>query len=202
MKLNRVELSIVIGLILTIFLTSFCSFAGACSNIRGDVIRLHVQANSDSEEDQALKLQVRDRVLEETEQLFLSAQDKAEAAELVKKNLPAIQSAACQVVLENGYDYDVEVTFQNEYFTTREYDNFTLPAGRYDAVRVKIGAAQGHNWWCVMFPPLCIPAVESEQKVETVIGADGKEIISNRPKYEFKFKILEVLEDIGEWFRR
>ena len=77
-----------------------------------------------------------------TEQLFLSAQDKAEAAELVKKNLPAIQSAAHQVVLENGYDYDVEVTFQNEYFTTREYDNFTLPAGRYDAVRVKIGAAQ------------------------------------------------------------
>ena len=202
MKLNRVELSIVIGLILTIFLTSFCSFAGACSNIRRDVIRLHVLANSDSEEDQALKLQVRDRVLEETEQLFLSAQDKAEAAELVKKNLPAIQSAACQVVLENGYDYDVEVTFQNEYFTTREYDNFTLPAGRYDAVRVKIGAAQGHNWWCVMFPPLCIPAAESEQKVETVIGVDGKEIISNRPKYEFKFKILEVLEDIGEWFRR
>ena len=202
MKLNRVELSIVIGLILTIFLTSFCSFAGACSNIRQDVIRLHVLANSDSEEDQALKLQVRDRVLEETEQLFLSAQDKAEAAELVKKNLPAIQSAAHQVVLENGYDYDVEVTFQNEYFTTREYDNFTLPAGRYDAVRVKIGAAQGHNWWCVMFPPLCIPAAESEQKVETVIGVDGKEIISNRPKYEFKFKILEVLEDIGEWFRR
>lgn len=202
MKLNRVELSIVIGLILTIFLTSFCSFAGACSNIRQDVIRLHVLANSDSEEDQALKLQVRDRVLEETEQLFLSAQDKAEAAELVKKNLPAIQSAARQVVLENGYDYDVEVTFQNEYFTTREYDNFTLPAGRYDAVRVKIGAAQGHNWWCVMFPPLCIPAAESEQKVETVIGVDGKEIISNRPKYEFKFKILEVLEDIGEWFRR
>ena len=202
MKLNRVELSIVIGLILTIFLTSFCSFAGACSNIRQDVIRLHVLANSDSEEDQALKLQVRDRVLEETEQLFLSAQDKAEAAELVKKNLPAIQSAAHQVVLENGYDYDVEVTFQNEYFTTREYDNFTLPAGRYDAVRVKIGAAQGHNWWCVMFPPLCIPAAESEQKVETVIGADGKEIISNRPKYELKFKILEVLEEIGEWFRR
>ena len=202
MKLNRVELSIVIGLILTIFLTSFCSFAGACSNIRRDVIRLHVLAHSDSEEDQALKLQVRDRVLEETEQLFLSAQDKAEAAELVKKNLPAIQSAARQVVLENGYDYDVEVTFQNEYFTTREYDNFTLPAGRYDAVRVKIGAAQGHNWWCVMFPPLCIPAAESEQKVETVIGVDGKEIISNRPKYEFKFKILEVLEDIGEWFRR
>ena len=202
MKLSRVELSIVIGLILTIFLTSFCSFAGACSNIRQDVIRLHVLANSDSEEDQALKIQVRDRVLEETEQLFLSAQDKAEAAELVKKNLPTIQSAAHQVVLENGYDYDVEVTFQNEYFTTREYDNFTLPAGRYDAVRVKIGAAQGHNWWCVMFPPLCIPAAESEQKVETVIGVDGKEIISNRPKYEFKFKILEVLEDIGEWFRR
>ncbi|MBC8570784.1 stage II sporulation protein R [Zongyangia hominis] len=201
MKTNRVELSLAIGLILTILLTSFCSFAGACGQIRQDVIRLHVLANSDTDADQALKLRVRDRVLEETEQIFLNAGDKQDAAKRVQESLPAIETAARQVIDENGYDYDVNVTFQNEYFTTREYENFTLPAGHYDAVRVKIGEAAGKNWWCVMFPPLCIPAAESEKKVESVIGEDGAEIISNKPKYEFKFKILEVFEDIGQWFR-
>ncbi len=150
--MKRLEISLAAGLILAVFIGSFTSFARDTGEIRADVMRLHILANSDSAADQLLKLQVRDRVLSG----FSGGATKAEATQKLK--LAQIEAAAEEEILRRGYSYHVKAGLVNMYFESRAYNGVTLPAGRYDAVRVEIGEAKGQNWWCVMFPPMCIPA--------------------------------------------
>lgn len=119
-------------------------------------IRLHVRANSDSQADQDLKLQVRDGILDYTTNLLSSTDDKTEAMALVQENLPELASAAQEVVAQNGFDYPVRASLKEEYFEYREYDGFYLPADVYDSLIVEIGSGEGHNWWCVIFPAVCL----------------------------------------------
>lgn len=180
--MKRWELSILIGLVLAIFTTSITGFAQQCSAVRGATVRLHILANSDSERDQALKLQVRDAVLDSVEDTLARAATREEALALAEQSLPSVERTARETLRANGCTDDVRAEIVNMYFATRKYDNgVVMPAGRYDAVRILIGEGAGRNWWCVMFPPLCLPAAEpdkaadeSAEQGEAAAAVDGK----------------------------
>ena len=197
MKLFRKAL--ILGVVLTVLCT-ITGFAGQCETISDQVLRLHVLANSDSQEDQELKLKVRDRVLECSAHMLDGAQNRAQAEALTEQNLQEIQQAAQEEVYRQGYDYPVRVELTNMHFNTRVYETVTLPAGEYDALRVSIGEAKGHNWWCVMFPPMCLPAAEQSKELEDVLDPAQMEIVEGGSQYEVKLKTIEVLEDIKSWF--
>lgn len=181
---NIFKVALAIGLILSI---SVCCVQAAQQNkLSQKLVRLHVLANSDSQEDQELKLKVRDAVLE-------VGVDKRPEPE----DLERVQQAAVQCLRQNGYDYDAKVTYEKMYFETRDYDGFSLPAGYYSAIRVAIGEAKGKNWWCVVYPSLCTGFAEATAEGEltdeevSYIKKDGK-------KYVVKFKLQEM---ISQWSR-
>lgn len=188
-----------IAFVLTV-IYSVIPFEAQCSELSDDVFRLHILANSDSEEDQSLKIKVRDRVLEFTEDLFNSASSKEEAENIISENLQEISNAAYQTVLDNGYDYKVTAEITNMYFTTRYYEGYTLPSGMYDALRITIGEGEGHNWWCVMYPSICISsAEEKDSKAKEALNDDEYDIVRNE-QYQYKFKIVEMFEKICSLF--
>lgn len=171
------------------------------SDIASSVLRLHVVANSDSEKDQALKLKVRDAVLDKFSQIAQNTESKNEAMILAEESKDEIIKAAESIVLSEGYDYPVTVSVGKTDFPTKFYKNIALPKGRYDAVNVKIGSGSGKNWWCVMYPPLCVAdplsltAPEESLKVlSDSLGEENYKIItdSEDKKIKIKFKILEL----------
>lgn len=161
------------------------------------VVRLHILANSDSDEDQALKLQVRDRVLDRAAEILTESADRAAAERALRAALPELESLAADEIARRGYDYPVTAELADTAFPTREYDGFALPAGRYLALRLVIGAGEGHNWWCVVFPPLCT-AVSSDL-AQTAMAAglteDDVQLITESDNgYVLKFKSIELWE--------
>ena len=165
---------------------------------------MHVLANSDNEEDQALKLKVRDVVLNEVSELCLDVSDIEEAKNKINNEIPNIEAEIKNYMKTLGYDYDVSIDFDEEIYATREYEEFSFPAGKYLSMQVKIGSAEGKNWWCVLFPPMCLSsAVESKADAEATlmnIGLSGEQykIIteSDNAKYNVRFKILETIEKV------
>lgn len=168
--------------------------------IYSEMIRLHVLADSDDEDEQTLKLKVRDAVLEKVTELTDGVTDTEQALEIVERNLQDLAEIGEQVVLKNGYDHEVTAEIGREVYPEREYEGFKLPAGEYYSLMIKIGKAEGQNWWCVLFPPLCTAAAEEQNEVfiaagftedqyRTVTETDGV-------KYKVKFKILEIFEEI------
>lgn len=166
-------------------------------------VRLHVVANSDSGEDQAQKLRVRDAVLKQVSGLTAGCRDAKAARQAIGENLDKIQKAAQEQLLKENSPYSVEVSLGKEKFPTRYYDTFTLPAGTYPALRVKIGEAQGHNWWCVVFPSLCTAATaDMVEEYAQVGGFDSQEaelITGGEEKYELRFKSFEWLQGFLSW---
>ena len=165
--------------------------------LASQVIRLHVLANSDSEEDQALKLEVRDRVLETTSALLAGETEPQAAAVLLDQHLDDIAQTAAQEISAQGHDDRVEVRLEQTWFPTRQYQGISLPAGNYLALRVLIGAAKGHNWWCVVFPNLCLPAV-SERALEASTLTPGQISLlqEEETSYVFRFKTLEFWQSL------
>lgn len=194
-------LTVILILILTILASTIEVFAADCKDIRNDVLRLHILANSDSKNDQDLKLMVRDEILKLDNKLFASAQSKENAKEKMSQSLDMIKAQAIAVLRKNGCYDNVNVELTNMYFTTREYDAFTLPAGMYDALRVTIGKAEGKNWWCVLYPPLCIPAVSHDEAMD-ILTDEESNIIKSGEKYQFKFAIVELIEGIKAGFSK
>ena len=167
-----------------------------CAEIPNNVFRFHILANSDTEEDQALKLKVRDKVLERTKILFDTANSKSDAEEFVKANLETIEEIAQNEVYKNGYNYPVKAEIVNMHFDTRHYESYTLPAGMYDALRITIGNAKGHNWWCVMYPSICIStADEGKDRAKDVLSDDEYSLVTD-DKVEYKFFIVELFQKI------
>ena len=170
--------------------------------IYSSVIRLHVLANSDSEEDQALKLKVRDAILAEGNHLFSTCTDRDEAIKKLSANIGEIQSIAERCIAEEGYDYPVKIAFDNEEYPTRNYEGMSFPEGSYLSLRVSIGDGEGQNWWCVLFPPLCLDAATEKSADDAFIAvglnAEEYKIITenDQPKYKVRFKILEAFEQI------
>ena len=165
------------------------------------VVRLHVLANSDSEEDQALKLQVRDAVLDRAEDLLAQPSSRAEAEGKLRGQLLEFERLAEAVVREAGYDYEVTAELTDTEFPTREYEDFTLPAGEYLALRILIGDAAGRNWWCVVFPPLCTAASADVPASALAAGftEDEVRLITEEDRgYVLKFKAVEFWETLRE----
>lgn len=193
--MKRLDIALLFAVVFSVCAASFSGFAADCDAVRQNTLRLHILANSDSAADQELKLAVRDRILENTEELFESPRSLGEAETAARNHLADIEAAARAEIGLRGYDYPVKAEVVNMYFTTRRYDNVTLPAGRYDAVRVEIGAAEGKNWWCVLFPPLCVPAATptpAEPLREQI------ENLGKTPQYIPKFAVVELAESIKE----
>lgn len=167
------------------------------AEIYEDTLRLHILANSDSEEDQELKIKIRDRLLLEYGEELKCGEDIAEAVEIVSERLEDIESDVEKWIEEYGYSYDASVTLSREWYDTRVYEDFTLPKGEYTSLRVIIGEGEGKNWWCVMFPPLCLDiASERAPADDAVSGYSNEEILLIRDKkYNVKFKILELISD-------
>ena len=199
MKLTRWEWSLLTAFLLSLWLCCFSAFAGECGQVRQDTLRLHILANSDSREDQALKLLVRDRILEETAEVFSGAASREEAILAAESAMPQILDTARQVIEEEGFSYSVTGKVERVYFNTRQYDNAILPAGLYDAVQIKIGKAEGQNWWCVLFPPLCVGAALPEDWGEE--SAVMEEIEEISMEFVPKFAAVEWVEGILEKLR-
>jgi stage II sporulation protein R len=196
------EKSLCLSLILTV-LFSFTGLDAGCEDIPNHVLRLHVLANSNSEEDQALKLKVRDRILTICAGMLDGVKSRSDAEQAVAAELPQIQSAAEDEIRRQGYQYPVRAELTNMYFTTRRYENVTLPAGEYDALRVTIGSGKGHNWWCVLFPALCLPAAEAPAELQDVLNRNEMQIVTGKNGgYEVKFKSVEMYEQLRDWLER
>ena len=139
---------------------SFARFQAVCREVRADTLRLHIVANSDSAWDQELKLRVRDSMLQEVSALFEKVPNQAQAVQTARRQLPRLQAAAERAVRENGSRQQVRVRLVRMRFPTTHYEGFSLPAGEYDALRIELGKAAGHNWFCVLYPGLCLPSAE------------------------------------------
>ena len=169
-------------------------FFDSCEELSEDVLRVHIRANSDSAADQCLKLQVRDRVLRECSRYYVGCADKQEALAVTHEHLDEIERAAADEIRSSGFGYPVSAEVGEMYFSTRYYDDFTMPAGRYDALRLTIGAGEGQNWWCVMYPSLCVGAA-CEDAMRSGLD-DGEYQVVTADRLDFRFKLVEVYENI------
>ena len=194
-KLRIAEISVAFALVIAVVF-SVIGFGKECEDIRDDVVRLHILANSDSEADQQVKLAVRDALLNGGKELFNGTVNKDSAEYMLEVQKDELIRIADNVLKENGFNYTAQIYLTKEYFTTRTYENFTLPAGEYLALKVVLGSGEGHNWWCVMVPPLCLPAASENADIDAVFGEDGADIIQSGAKYEIRFKIVEIIESI------
>lgn len=207
-KNPKVKMVIILSFLLFIY-TTICAFSYAqniSTDIANNVFRLHVIANSDSEEDQNLKYKVRDNLLSYMNEICGNCKTKQEAISLVEKNKENFKQIALDTIKNEGYSYDVNINIGNFKFPTKNYGDISLPAGFYDALRVEIGEAKGHNWWCVMFPPLCFVDVtsgvvpeESKELLENNLSEEEFALVSDSSDSEiqFKFKLLEFFNQNG-----
>jgi stage II sporulation protein R len=205
---NRFRTSLFIMLLLFCGISMGIIKANAIHNselqkgIAEDIIRFHVIANSDSAQDQALKLKVKDKLVECLSPLLSNAKSITEARTIISENLALIQASAEASIKQNGYHYPVKVTLENCYFPLKVYGNCTFPPGVYEALRVKIGAAEGKNWWCVMFPPLCmvdetysIVDEKTDQKLKHLLTEEEYDtLVSQKKPVKVKFKLWETLK--------
>lgn len=179
-----------------------CCASAAQSALADRVLRLHVVANSDDAEDQALKLSVRDAILAETGPLLDGAANSAGAEKLLAPRLEELEQAAERVLSAAGCEDGVTVTITDQWFPTRQYDTFALPAGSYRALKVVIGAGEGQNWWCVVFPPLCFGSVIEQAEETAVLSEEQTALISGQDgEYVLKFRIIEWWEELVHRFR-
>lgn len=166
------------------------------------MIRLHVIANSDSKADQTLKLAVRDRVLEQAQDIYDDCRSREQAQQRLEACLPQLEQAGAEVIAQEGYDYPVRAELTECWFPTKEYDGFALPAGEYTALRVVIGEGKGQNWWCVAFPPLCVGAASQSMDEVTEAGYFTQEqcrlMAQEEGGYLLKFRGMELLGELQE----
>lgn len=173
----------------------------AATGVYDGVIRLHVLANSDSEQDQALKLEVRDAILEDSEGLLDGVTTREEAAERIRAAIPRMEAVAKARLGELGCEADVCVTLDREDYPRRVYEDLALPAGEYLSLRVQIGEAAGQNWWCVLFPPMCLSAASAERESACLAAGltEGQYRMITDTKgaqYKLRFKVVEVAEQL------
>lgn len=203
-KINRILLLIFL-LILFISINAISYVDAVSQNLSQNVFRLHVIANSDSEEDQNLKYIVRDEVLEYVNSISKDIKNKSEMISLLEQNMDNIKEIAKNTIIEHGYNYNVNIEIGNFAFPTKTYGDISFPASYYDALKIEIGQSSGQNWWCVMFPPLCFVDVssgivpnESKKVLENNLSSEEYELVStNEEEVSFKFKLIEFLQNIN-----
>lgn len=206
MQKKRILQGIELGLLmaLAVFFALGTALERQQQDISRRILRLHVVANSDSDEDQTLKLKVRDAVLTEADSLLAGAESRDQAAYILGQNLEQLEQAAEAVLAAEGSSQDAVVTLDRELFGTRYYDTFALPGGYYDALRITLGCGSGHNWWCVVYPQICSAALTDQRSVAVMGGLTEDQAMlleGAEPEYEFRFRVLELFEDMLGWFR-
>lgn len=205
---NKIKITLILILLLSlyIFINAYSYVNAVSSNLSNNVFRLHIIANSDSEEDQNLKYIVRDNLLEYMNKICSNCSTKDDAIQIVNSHLQEFQEIAEKTIKENGYSYPVTVEVGNFEFPTKTYGDISFPAGNYDALRVKIGESNGKNWWCVMFPPLCfidtttgVVSEESKEQLQENLEEEEYKIVSDtdNPGFAIKFKLIELFEKSG-----
>lgn len=174
------------------------------SQLADKMLRLHVLANSDSKEDQALKLKVRDQLLVEVGPWLEQQKDVTGVKQSLTSHIPEMTKMAEAVIAKEGYSYPVHVELEETWFPTRTYEGFALPAGKYEALRVIIGEGAGKNWWCVVFPPLCLASsTETVTDEAKDAGLDDKQvflILEDKDEYVIKFRAIEMWENLKHHF--
>ncbi len=184
-----------------LLLADAAAFLRDWRSVCSDYLRLHVIAASDSAEDQRLKLAVRDEVLRAGAALFDGSVCAADARDRILPEKERLIAAAEAVLRKNGCRDAVKLSVTREYFPERSYESITLPPGIYEAVKVTVGEGKGHNWWCVMFPPLCLPAADGDAEA-LITEAGGAEFLTRPEKYEIRFRLAELLGKALEKLRR
>ena len=211
----KVRLSILVLSLIVVMSIMSISISGevkkistASEDYKNKLIRFHVIANSDSDEDQNLKLKVRDAVIDYLQPKLELSSSIEESETIIKSEYKELENISKNIVLENGYKYDISVGIDYSTFPTKQYSNVVLPAGEYKALRIIIGEGKGKNWWCVMFPPLCfvdeqssIIDTETDKKLREILTEEEYELIAQNNKkqvnkVEVKFKIVEILQNI------
>lgn len=213
-KIKEDKKNILISLFIGFFITFVFMFTTKIysqniqSNISEELIRFHILANSDLEEDQNLKITVKNEIINLLENELKESTSKDETKELLTENIENIIAKAQEIVIENGYEYNVDAKITTAYFPTKVYGDITLPAGEYEALQITIGEAKGQNWWCVMFPPLCFVDVTSkevpiEDKIllQNILSEEEYNIIANYSNesdvsIKIKFKIVEAWQEL------
>ena len=198
-RLKLLEWILLVGMVL--LLASGTAAMRTQDQLADKVVRLHVLANSDSGEDQALKLQVRDAVLSSAEIFLSSVSDRKEAEGILRGQLLEFETVAQETVRAAGYDYPVSVELADTEFPTKAYEGFVLPAGEYLALRVLIGEAEGQNWWCVVYPPLCTALAVEVPATARAAGFSEEElclVTEDGPSYVLKFKAVEFWETLRQ----
>lgn len=190
--MRKIKIFIPIFLIL-LLISSIVKPIITSESISQKVFRLHILANSDTTDDQNLKLLVKDEILKLSSELFTNANSVNEAKSIADDNSKIFENTALKVIKDNGYNYDVSVYTDKEYFNTRKYDGFIMPAGEYNTLKIVIGNGEGHNWWCVMYPSVCISGCTDD--FDEIMSEDEKEMLTSS-KFIPKFKIIELYECI------
>lgn len=211
----KIRLSILILSLVVVISIMTISISGevkkistASEDYKDKLIRFHVIANSDSDEDQNLKLKVRDAVINYLQPKLLESESIEESESIIKSEYDELEKISKNIILENGYNYDVKIGIDYSEFPTKQYSNIVLPAGEYKALRIIIGEGKGKNWWCVMFPPLCfvdeekgIIDKETDDKLREVLTEEEYELIAQKTnkqtnRVQVKFKIVEIVQNI------
>jgi stage II sporulation protein R len=188
--LPALAVTVVIGMI---------PFFSSCGELYDDVLRVHIKANSDSAADQSLKLAVRDRVVSECAACYDGCETKEDALRITREHLGEIEAIARDEIRASGFDYAVTAQVGEAYFHTRAYEDFTMPAGWYDALRLTIGDGSGENWWCVMYPALCVGAACRDEMREKL--DEGEYRVVTADKVDFRFRAVEIFEDFLNLFK-
>ena len=195
---KNLHFGVLIGLICAITL-SFARFDASCTELRHNVLRLHIIANSDSQADQCVKLLVRDSILQSTATAFDECCDLESAIIAAQEEIEAITENANSVLKANGMNYGATARIGKAYFDNREYDDFTLPAGEYTSLIVTLGEGVGKNWWCVVFPTICLPSADAASLSDSV-SKNSAVVAQNPTKYVLRFKFAEWYEDFKRKF--
>ena len=196
MKRKAFNISLICALISCIML-SMVGFKNSCNEMYDNIIRIRIIANSDSKQDQELKIRIRNAVLEGSNELFESATSYEDAVLITEENLDVLLQIAEDTVQEYGYDYDVSLELREEFFDTRVYDDFTLPAGEYKTAVFTVGEGKGENWWCVIFPRVCVGACSG--KLEDSVSSKSSNYAYNAKSYVIKFKTVEIFEKVKKY---
>lgn len=205
--MKRIQIRLLL-LIILLIITSVCILNAYSDNVMTDlknnIVRLHVVASSDNTDDQALKLKVRDSIVAYTNEVLADCDNSGDAYDTLNENISEIEKIAKDTVVKEGYDYDVKAMLGIFEFPTKDYGNIILPNGEYTSLKIIIGEGEGQNWWCVLFPPLCFVNANvddkisstGEKKLKDEVSDDSYNVIEKPAKgIKFKFKIVEVIEN-------
>lgn len=206
--MKKSVISLISGLVITLVISTHFNLIE--TSISSNVIRLHIIAQSNEKNDQALKLKVRDAIINNTKDIFLGNKNIKDAKLSIKNNTEFLKSVAKKEIQKNGFDYDVNVTFGKSDFPTKVYNNIILPKGSYDALKIEIGNAKGKNWWCVMFPPMCFTEhstgqldIESLNYLKNSLSKEEFKLVSSQKNIPIKieFKLYELWQSGKEKFK-